>query len=129
VGKIIIDQLFEDAGGDPLELTVSEREKPKPKPKPKKAWKRHYTRMPEAWKLRLLGSGGSTYRLAIELLYLHWQNGGQPVVVSNKVAKAVKLSARAKGIALANLKRLGLIRVKQEPGKAPRVTLLRILIP
>ena len=124
MGRTIIDQLFEGADGDPLELTISEPEKPKPK----KAWKRHYTTVPDAWKRQLLNAKrGSTYHLALELLYLHW-HGGRPVVVSDKVATAAGLSPRSKFNALAELKRLGLVRVEQEPGKAPRVTLLRAKI-
>jgi hypothetical protein len=122
MGKPVINQLFEDANGDPLALTISERETPKRK----KVWKRHYTMVPDAWKRRLLNAKRtSTYHLVLELLYLHWQNGGKPVVASDKVATAAGLSPRSKSNALAELKRLGLVRVERGPGKAPRVTLLR----
>ena len=62
-----------------------------------KGWQRNYTLVPREWELRLLGAKRiSTYRLALELLYLHWYNNGKPVTVSSKVAQAVKISARSK---------------------------------
>jgi len=41
------------------------------------------------------------------------------------VAKAVKISARSKWQALAELERLGLIEVDRRPRRSPRVVLLR----
>ena len=80
--------------------------------------------LPREWELRLLRAKRiSTYRLAIELLYLHWYGNGKPVTVSNKVARAVKISARSKWEALAELERLGLIEVDRRPRKSPRVVL------
>jgi PHD/YefM family antitoxin component YafN of YafNO toxin-antitoxin module len=66
----------------------------------------------------------STYRLAHELLYLHWYGKGKPVTVSSKVAKAARLSDRSKWNALAELERLGLIEVNRKPRRSPRVVLL-----
>jgi hypothetical protein len=65
----------------------------------------------------------STYRLAIELLYLHWYGKGAPITVSSKVAQAVEISATSKWTALAELERLGLIEVDRKPRKSPRVIL------
>ena len=63
----------------------------------RKGWQRICTVVPREWELRLLEAKRiSTYRLAIELLYLHWYGKGKPVTVSGKVAKAVKISARSK---------------------------------
>ena len=54
-------------------------------------WQRIYTLVPREWELRLLKAKRiSTYRLAIELLYLHWYGNGKPVTVSSKVAQAVE---------------------------------------
>jgi len=90
----------------------------------RKGWQRNYTLVPREWELRLLDAKRvSTYRLAIELLYLHWYDGGKPVIVSSKVAKAVKFSARSKWNALAELERLGLVGVNRGPRKSPRVVL------
>ena len=57
----------------------------------RKGWQRICTVVPREWELRLLEAKRiSTYRLAIELLYLHWYGKGKPVTVSSKVAKAAK---------------------------------------
>ena len=88
-------------------------------------WLRKYTLVPREWEQRLLNAKRvSTYRLAIELLYLHWYNKGKPVTVSGKVAQAAKISVRSKWEALAELERLGLIEVDRRPRKSPRVVLL-----
>jgi hypothetical protein len=93
----------------------------------KLVWQRIFTRLPREWELRLLTAKRiSTYRLAIELLYLHWKGNGKPIIVSNKVARAVKICARSKWEALAELERLGLIEVERRPRKSPRVILLHI---
>ena len=74
----------------------------------RKGWQRICTVVPREWELRLLEAKRvSTYRLAIELLYLHWYGKGKPVTVSGKVAKAAKLSVRSKWNALAELERAG----------------------
>ena len=46
------------------------------------------------------------------------------VTVSNKVAQAVKISARSKWEALAELERLGLIEIDRRPRRSPRAVLL-----
>ena len=96
----------------------------------RKGWQRICTVVPREWELRLLEAKRiSTYRLAIELLYLHWYGKGKPVTVSSKVAKAAKISARSKWKALAELERLGLIEVDRKPRKSPRVVLLHTQAP
>jgi hypothetical protein len=91
---------------------------------PRKEWKRICTMVPREWELRLLEAQRvSTYRLAIELLYLHWYGKGKPVTVSSQVAKAAKLSDRSKSRALAELERLGLIETERSPRKSPRAVL------
>ena len=82
------------------------------------------TSLPREWELRLLDAKRiSTYRLAIELLYLHWKGNGKPVTVSGQVAQAVKIAPRSKWEALAELERLGLIEVDRSPRKSPRAVL------
>jgi DNA-binding transcriptional ArsR family regulator len=93
----------------------------------RKGWQRICTVLPRAWELRLLEAKRvSTYRLAIELLYLHWYGKGKPVTVSSMVAKAAKLSGRSKSRALAELERLGLLEIERSPRKSPRVVLCRV---
>ena len=89
-----------------------------------KKWQRVFTLVPREWELRLLRTKRvSTYRLAIELLYLYWYTDGKPVTVSNIVAQAVKISPRSKWDALADLERLGLIDVDRRRRRSPRVVL------
>ena len=89
----------------------------------RKVWRRNYTLVPREWELRLLDAKRvSTYRLAIELLYLHWYDSGKPVIVSSTVAKAAKLSTRSKWNGLAELERLGLVGVNRGR-RTPRVVL------
>ena len=96
----------------------------------RKGWQRNYTLVPREWELRLLEAKRiSTYRLAHEILYLHWYGKGKPVTVSGKVARAVKISARSKWEALAELERLGLIEVDRKPRRSPRVTPLHTQAP
>ena len=59
-------------------------------------------------------------------IYLHWYGNGNPVTVSSKVAQAVKISARSKWEALAELERLGRIEVDRRPRKSPRAVLLHV---
>jgi hypothetical protein len=91
----------------------------------RKAWQRLCTVVPREWELRLLGAKRiSTYRLAIELLYLHWYGKGKPVAVTSRVARAANISASSKWNALEELERLGLIEVDRKPRKAPRAVVL-----
>jgi hypothetical protein len=109
-------------------LRVHPRQQSNLDQKPEKlGWQRIFTRLPREWELRLLTAKRIiTYRLAIELLYLYWKGNGKPVIVSSKVARAVKICARSKWEALAELERLGLIEVDRRPRKSPRVILLHI---
>jgi hypothetical protein len=96
----------------------------------RKGWQRLCTVIPREWELRLLQAKRiSTYRLAHELLYLHWYGKGAPITVSAKVARAAKISATSKWKALTELERLGLIEVDRKPRKAPRAALLHTRTP
>ena len=113
--------------------SFQERFRSKPQNVPPKAvarnkgWQRLCTVVPRAWELRLLEAKRvSTYRLAIELLYLHWYGKGKPITVTGKVAKAAKLSVRSKSNALAELEQLGLIEMERGLRRSPRVVLLHV---
>ena len=115
--------MFEAVDGDPLD------DPPAPAPKPKQKWKRHYTKVPDEWVKRLHKARhpGSTWSLALELLYLHWKDGDEPIVVAGKVIKAAEVSRWSASDAMAELQRLGLVQIEREPGKASRAILLRLL--
>jgi hypothetical protein len=88
----------------------------------RKKWKRHYVQFPWTW-FQQMGSvrSGSTYRLALLLLYEHWRTGGQPIVLSNILCKEEGLSRWAKWRALTELRELGLVRVEHRGKQSPRV--------
>ena len=91
----------------------------------RKGWQRLCTVIPREWELRLLRAKRiSTYRLAHELLYLHWYGKGKPVAVTSRVARAANISASSKWNALNELERLGLIDVDRKLRKAPRAVVL-----
>jgi hypothetical protein len=94
--------------------------------KQRKAWRRQYVRVPWAWveRLREAKRPGSTYDLALLLLYEHWRLGGRPIVLSNIGLLPEGLLRRSKWYALAELERLGLVRVERQSRKAPRVHVL-----
>ena len=92
-----------------------------------KGWQRYYTVVPRAWELRLLEAKRvSTYRLAIELLYLRWYGKGKPIAVTGRVAKTAKLSVRSKSNALAELEQLGLIEMERGLRRSPKVVLRHV---
>jgi hypothetical protein len=89
-----------------------------------KRWHRHYVQFPWVWVERLQAvRSGSTYRLALLLVYEHWRTGGQPIVLSNVLATAEGLPRRTKWRALTELEDLGLLQVERQRRKAPRVIL------
>jgi len=109
------------------------RELAKGTPSPK--WLREqkqFIMVPYTWSLALAkATHVSTYRVALHLLHLDWQNQGRPIQpanrrsipVSNMAMEEIGVSARSKSRALAELRKLGLIEVVRAHGKAPRVTL------
>jgi hypothetical protein len=116
--------------------SFQERFRSKPQNEPPKAvarntgWQRLCTVVPREWELRLLEAKRvSTYRLAIELLYLHWYGKGKPVAVTSRVASAANISASSKWNALEELERLGLIEVDRKPRRAPRAVVLHTQAP
>jgi hypothetical protein len=117
------DDLFDTMDGDPLD------DPPSAPAKSKRAWKRHYTKVPDEWVKRLHKARhpGSTWSLALELLYLRWKDGDEPIVVASKVIREAEVAQRSACDAVSELQRLGLVQVERAPGKAPRVTLLHVL--
>ena len=88
-------------------------------------WRRDFVRVPWSWIDRLTAaSRGSTYRLALLLLYEHWRGGAQPIKVSNVKVAGDGLSRGSKARALRELERLGLVRVERRSRKSPWVTVL-----
>jgi hypothetical protein len=90
----------------------------------KTKWRRKFVHVPWAWMDRLkVVNRGSTYRVALLLLYGHWRNGGRPVRLSNAALIGEGVNRMSKSRALQELEQLGLIKVKRGARKSPIVTL------
>jgi hypothetical protein len=95
-------------------------------PKPKK-WQRKFVQLPWPWVGRLRSAKRpSTWLLACLLHYEFWRTGNRPVALSNISAQVVGLSPRSKSNALAELERLGLVRVERALRKSPQVVPLAL---
>ena len=91
----------------------------------KKKWERQYILFPWSWLGRLKATGrGATWRLALFLVYEYWRNGGRTIKLTNIMAAEVGVSPDAKGRALDDLEKAGLIEVERRPDRSPLVTLL-----
>jgi hypothetical protein len=99
----------------------------KAKPARPKKWRRQFVQVPWLWVECLRGvRAGNTYRLALLLLYEHWRTGGHSIAVSNVAVLAEGLSRRAKWRSIAELERLGLIKVQRHRSRAPRISLRHV---
>jgi hypothetical protein len=94
---------------------------------PKKA--KHFIRVPIAWADRLDDAVGQTYRVALRLLYLHWQQHGGPVRLGNMMLKLEGTSRQSKWRALRDLERRGLVELETCPRKSPIVRLKNLSHP
>jgi hypothetical protein len=99
-------------------------------PTPKFKRRKHgpFTKVPTAWE-EVLGkahASGSTYAVAIVLLYEAWKlkSNGQPPVVklTSTMLKRSDVGPDGKGAALLKLTELRLVSVEQSPGCNPLVT-------
>jgi hypothetical protein len=106
---------------DPSDLALASKAKGNAKTRPK--WRRRFVRVPWSWIGRLKTAKGATCRLTLLLIYEHWRNGGQAIRLTNVALAEVGVSRRAKGPALRELERVGLIQVTRRPRKSPLVTL------
>ncbi len=88
-------------------------------------WQRKFIRVPWAWVDRLkITNRGSTYRLALVLIYEYWRNGGQAIRLSNAMLAGDGITRKSKWRALRELEQLGLIRIERHRRKSPVVTVL-----
>lgn len=90
-------------------------------PDKQRKWKRHFIQVPWEWVQRLNGASGQTYRLALQLLYLHWKNRGAPIKLTNSPLVLNSIPAQTKRRALRELQRRGLITVEWRLRKSPIV--------
>jgi hypothetical protein len=89
----------------------------------KKKWQRKFIRVPWVWVDRLKSTNrGSTYRLALVLIYEHWRTGGRPIRLSNAMLAGDGVTGKSKWRALRELERFGLVKIERRPRKSPLVT-------
>jgi hypothetical protein len=89
----------------------------------KAKWQRKFVRVPWAWVDRLKSTNrGSTYRLALLLIYEDWRTGGRPIRLSNTMLAEHGVTRKAKWRALRELEQLELVKVERRPRKSPIVT-------
>jgi hypothetical protein len=94
------------------------------KPRKPKKWQREFVRVPWSWVDRLKAvNRGSTYRVALLLLYGYWRNGGKPIRLSNAALIGEGVTRHSKRRALKELEQFGLVKVKRCARKSPTVTL------
>ena len=92
----------------------------------KAKWQRKFVRVPWAWVDRLKSTNrGSTYRLALLLIYEDWRTGGRPIRLSNAMLAGDGITRKSKWRALEELEQLELVRIERRPRKSPVVTLIR----
>lgn len=124
---MMVDDPFDIAGLliDPTDPAYVGKVAGKAAGKSRKAkWQREFVRMPWAWIDRLKASNrGSTYRVALLLLYGYWRNGGRPIRLSNSTLIREGVNRQSKSRALYELEQLGLVRVKRCARKSPVVAL------
>jgi hypothetical protein len=85
--------------------------------------KRQFIKVPLVWADRLGAVRRvATFKVALRLLRLHFRDHGQPVRLGNLALVLDNVSRRQKGLALAELERLGLVHVERRPRASPVVT-------
>ena len=109
---------------DPTDPKLRFKGAPAPAPAKKVAkWKKHFIQVPWSWVERLRRARHvSTWNLAIHLLYEHWRNRGQAIVLSNSAVEGVTRQRKWDG--LLELEQLGLIKIERRRRKSPLVTVL-----
>jgi len=85
--------------------------------------RQHFVKVPWVWVERLAEARLiATYRVALLVLYLHWENGGKPFTLSNGAAALVGVERSAKWRALRELEQFGLIAIRRRKRKTPLIT-------
>jgi hypothetical protein len=118
------DDFFDDL--ERLRMTLSEKEVPHSiAAKKKERRRRQFVMVPLNWLEDLrVTRRASTLRVAHCLLYRYWKDKGQPIVLSNVVLSWWGVTRREKWRALAELERLGLVKVVRRLRRAPLVTVI-----
>jgi hypothetical protein len=92
---------------------------------PKQKWKRQFIIFSWEWFARLKTvRTASACRLALFLAYEHWRAGGRPIKLTNAAMADIGVSPDAKGRALDELERVGLIKADRFTRRSPIVIVL-----
>ena len=83
--------------------------------------------VPTVWVQRLYGArGAATFKVVMHLLSKEYETHRQTVRLANVALMSIGITPYQKWRALAELERLGLVRVERRPRKSPMVTLLHL---
>jgi hypothetical protein len=86
--------------------------------------------MPTVWAERLnAAKSAATFKVALHLLLKEFETHQQTTRLANVALTAIEVSRRQKWRALAELEKLGLIRVDRRNRKSPMVILLHLVVP
>jgi hypothetical protein len=116
---------------DPEKLRITREQqaqmgatKEKVKHKPKHRRSDTFVQVPQLWceQLAAIRAHGSTYRVALHLLYEAWATKIRTVKLTNVALTKVGVGRAGKAIALRELRKAGLIAVEQRPRRNPVVT-------
>jgi hypothetical protein len=97
---------------------------PQPLKKPRSS-KAPFIKLPVIWEETLAAAraSGSTYRVALVLLYIAWKSGTCVVKLTNVALAKKGVGRKGKAAALLVLRKVGLVTVEERPRKSPIVTL------
>jgi hypothetical protein len=85
---------------------------------------RYFVKVPWDWVVRLDGASGQTYRLALNLLFLHWKGRGASITLANRTLESDGIPPQTKRRALRDLERRGLVTVNWRENRSPVVHVL-----
>jgi hypothetical protein len=103
---------------------------PQPTPQSRSAARPKFLAVPRVWVQRLYEArGAATFKLANHLLSKEYETHQQTIRLANVALASIGITARQKWRALAELERLGLVRVERRIRKSPMVTLLHPIRP
>jgi hypothetical protein len=87
--------------------------------------RRHFVKVPWTWVERLVEARYiATYRVALYVLYRHWETHGKSFTISNGAIALEGVSPKQKWRGLGELERFGLITIERRKRKTPRVTVI-----
>jgi hypothetical protein len=96
-----------------------------PPSKKQSSSKAPFIKLPLIWEETLAGAraSGSTYRVALLLLYMAWKSDTYVVKLTNVALAKKGVGRKGKAAALLVLRKVGLVTVEERPRKSPIVTL------